>query len=248
MIRVRQAAAEVVLRRGLRTRVASKGQKHSMRRRRSLILGAVILVMLAASAPWIGLRVAAHGHEHWVAAAPSADVVIVLGTAVLLHTGEPSARLAGRLLAAADLVKAGRARVVLVSGDGHGVSGNEPATMINFLVTQGIRPQVVVADPYGLDTYDSCARARQVYGVTRALIVTQAYHLARAVTICRRLGVDVEGVYADCKGCTTSTLVYEQVRDFFAAGKALWDMARNRPPAVSSPPDFAVSNALEDFP
>jgi vancomycin permeability regulator SanA len=212
-------------------------------RRRGFVIGGVVILLAAlVSAPWAGIKRAAHRHEHRVGDAPSADVVIVLGTEVV--SGAPGDRLAGRLQTAAALVAAGRAKVVLVSGDGHGVSGNEPQVMTDYLVAHGVDRAAVVADPYGLDTYDSCARARQVYGVARALIVTQAYHLARAVTLCRHLGVEAEGVYAACAGCPGATLAREQVRDYFAAGKAVWELVRKRPPAVTSPASPAVTDAL----
>jgi vancomycin permeability regulator SanA len=215
-----------------------------VRRRRLIILAAIVVLALLASTPWAGIRIAAHGHEHTEADAPTADVVIVLGTEVAADRREPGDRLAGRLQTAAALVGAGRARVVLVSGDGEGASGNEPSVMTSYLVDRGVDERAVIADPHGLDTYDSCARAKQVYGVTRALIVTQGYHLARAVELCRRLGVDAEGVVARCEGCSKVTLAREQVRDFFAAGKAWWDVARGRPPAVTSPASTAVTDAL----
>jgi vancomycin permeability regulator SanA len=209
-----------------------------------MLLGGIVLLVLLASAPWAAINVAAYGHEYAEADAPSADVVIVLGTEVAADRREPGDRLAGRLQTAAALVTSHRARVVLVSGDGSGVSGNEPAVMTSYLVARGVDQRSVISDPDGLDTYDSCARARQVYGVTRALIVTQGYHLARAVALCRRLGVDAEGVVARCGGCSQLKLTQEHVRDYFAAGKAWWDLARNRPPAVTTPASTAVTDAL----
>ena len=128
--------------------------------------------------------------------------MIVLGTAVAADRQQPGDRLAGRLETAAALVNSGRARVVLVSGDGGGTSGDEPAAMTPHLTERSASIlRRVVADPFGLDTYDTCARAREVYGVERALIVTQSYHLSRAVTLCRQLGLDVDGVTARCDGC-----------------------------------------------
>ena len=104
-------------------------------------------------------------------------------------------------------------------------------------------PTRVVEDPFGLDTYDSCVRARQVFGVTRALIVTQRYHLARAVTLCRQAGIETDGVGAPCDGCSVR-LYTNSVREYFAGTKAAWDAYRDRPPAVSSPPSAAVADAL----
>jgi vancomycin permeability regulator SanA len=200
--------------------------------------------VLLVSTPWIWTTAAATGHVHRVADAPVADVVIVLGTTVGAG-GRPEARLAGRLRTAAELIGAGRARVVLVSGDGGGESGDEPAAMTAYLTGPlGVDPARVVADPHGLDTYDSCVRARDVFGVRRALVVTQSYHLRRAVTLCRTLGLDADGVPARCDGCGSALLAEKAVRDYFASGKAAWDAVRERPPAVTSPASPAVRDAL----
>ncbi len=202
------------------------------------------LVVLV-SVPWLWTTGAAWGHVHDAADAPARDVVIVLGTQVGADRRTPEARLAGRLRTAAALVTGGRARAILVSGDGGGESGDETAAMTGYLTGElGIDPARVVADPHGLDTYDSCRRARDVYGVRSALIVTQAYHLSRAVTVCRQLDLDVDGVKADCTGCGARLLAEKWVRDYFASGKAAWDVLRDRPAAVTSPATTALSDAL----
>lgn len=206
-----------------------------------------VVVVLLSSVPWLWTKVSAHGHVYGEADAPAADVVIVLGTEVAADRRQPAARLAGRLQTAAALVHSGRARVILVSGDGGGLSGDEPTVMTSYLSgTLGVAPERIVADPFGLDTYDSCARASEVYGVTRALIVTQSYHLARAVTLCRHLGLDVDGVTARCDECPTSLLAGKAARDYFASGKAAWDAVRRRPPAIHSPENPGVRDALRD--
>ncbi|MEU5939020.1 ElyC/SanA/YdcF family protein [Micromonospora sp. NPDC047548] len=215
------------------------------RRRLPRAAAAGLAVLLLASLPWLWTTIAARGHAYDEAEAPAADVVIVLGTAVAADGRQPGARLAGRLETAAELVHSGRARVVLVSGDGGGTSGDEPTVMTSYLTERlGVDPRRVVADPYGLDTYDSCVRAREVYGVERALIVTQSYHLSRAVTLCRHLGIDADGVTARCSGCGPALLVRKAARDYFASGKAAWDAIRRRPPAVRSSVDPGVADAL----
>lgn len=196
------------------------------------LLGVVVLV----SAPWLWTFLAAQGHLHPPGSAPAADVVIVLGT-------EPGNRLQGRLDTAASMVTGGRARAVLVSGDRGGERGDEIAAMTDYLVTKGVDRSRIVADPYGLDTYDTCARARDVYGVARALVVTQTYHLTRAVTLCRHLGIDAEGVRARCD-CSAWLLTSKWLRDYLASGKAAWDVVRSRPPAVTSPPSSEIAEAL----
>ena len=215
------------------------------RRRRTLLViaAAAIAALLVVSAPWAWTLLAAHGHVHAETDAPTADVAIVLGTEVTVD-GQPSPRLAGRLETAAALVKAGKARVILVSGDSNGGSGDEPAAMAAYLTTLGVDARRIVTDPYGLDTYDTCIRARDVYGVARALVVTQSFHVHRAVTLCRHVGIDAEGVVARCH-CPATLLVEKSVRDYFASGKAVWDAIRNRPPAIPSPQDPAVQQALQ---
>ncbi|MCX5068446.1 YdcF family protein [Micromonospora lupini] len=232
--------------RGLRKGSAADRPRTSRWRRhllRGVILGVVVLVLC--SVPWLWTTIGARGHTYGEADAPIADVVIVLGTAVAADGRQPGERLVGRLETAAELVRTGRARVVLVSGDGGGTSGDEPTVMTAYLTEKlGVDPRRVVADPFGLDTYDSCARASEVYGVERALVVTQSYHLSRAVTLCRHLGLDVDGVAARCDGCGSGLLARKAARDYFASGKAAWDAFRGRPPAVRSSVNPSVRDAL----
>lgn len=222
------------------------GRAHRWRRRliRTAVVG--LAAVLLTSLPWLWTTVSARGHVYDEADAPPADVVIVLGTEVAADRRQPGTRLAGRLDTAAELVRSGRAQVVLLSGDGGGTSGDEPAVMAAYLTERlGVDPRRVVADPFGLDTYDSCARARDVYGVERALIVTQSWHVSRAVTLCRHLGLDADGVIARCPGCGPALFVEKAIRDYLASGKAAWDAIRRRPPAVRSPAEPGVRDALK---
>jgi vancomycin permeability regulator SanA len=195
--------------------------------RKRVLLGLLAVVVLV-SAPWLWTFLAAQGHLHDEDSAPSADVVIVLGT-------EPGNRLSGRLDTTAALVTSGKARSVLVSGDRGGERGDEIAAMTDYLVSQGVDRAKIETDPYGLDTYDTCKRAHDVYGLSRALVVTQSYHLTRAVTLCRHLGIDAEGVRARCD-CSAWLLASKWFRDYLASGKAVLDVVRNRPPAVTTRP------------
>jgi vancomycin permeability regulator SanA len=206
-----------------------------------LIVVAAVVVLAAPSFAWV--RAQASGNLFDESNAPTAEVVIVLGAAVEPGSTDPKPILRGRLDTAAQLVLDGRARVVLVSGDGGGRSGDDPRVMTDYLIARGIPADRIVGDPYGLDTYDSCLRAKRVYGVDRALIVTQSYHLARAVALCRHLGVDTAGVGARCE-CSALTLARNATRDYFASSKAALDAIRDRDAAVTSPPDDAVQRAL----
>jgi vancomycin permeability regulator SanA len=208
-----------------------------------------LTLTLLAGIPYAWTRIQAGGHLYDEAdlageGGPRADVVIALGAQVAPGRTQPMPFLRGRLDTAAALVTSGRAKVILISGDANGGSGNETSVMNDYLASVGIERERLVIDPYGLDTYDSCVRARQVYGVTRALIVTQSYHLARAVTLCRQAGIDTDGVAARCDDCRPQTLAANSVREYFACTKAAWEAYRDRPPVVESPPSSAVADAL----
>lgn len=173
--------------------------------------------------------VASSGHRFEVADTPDAPVAVVFGA----ETKTPY--LAGRLQTAIDLVKAGKVRSVLVSGNAAGSSGDETREMTSYLLTHGVPVASVVVDPYGVDTYDTCARAVQVYGVRRALLVTQPYHLPRAVALCRSLGMDADGVNAQCT-CGGFNLFVNEAREWFATVLALKNAIWHRAPAVASLP------------
>jgi vancomycin permeability regulator SanA len=209
----------------------------------------VLAVTALAAIPFGWVQSGAAGHLYDEAdlageTGPRAAVVIVLGAQVAPGGTQPMPFLQGRLDTAAALLASGRAQVALVSGDAKGTSGDETAVMRDYLAATGVDPARVVADPYGLDTYDSCVRARQVYGVTRALVVTQRYHLGRAVTLCRRAGIDADGVGARCEGCRWWTQAGNSVREYYACGKAAWEAYRDRPPAIISPPSTEIADAL----
>jgi vancomycin permeability regulator SanA len=205
-------------------------------------------VTLVAAVPYGWTQSAAAGHLYAEsqlspAGGPRADVLLVLGSQVAPGGTEPMPFLKGRLDTAASLARSGYAKVVLVSGDAGGGSGDETAVMASYLVRSGVDPGRIVTDPYGLDTYDSCVRANRVYGVTRALVVTQPYHLARAVALCRHAGIDADGVGARCDGCGLN-VVRNALRDYLACTKVAVDVLRDRDPVVVSPPSRAVADAL----
>ncbi|MFC9786868.1 vancomycin high temperature exclusion protein [Rhodococcus sp. NPDC127528] len=188
---------------------------------------------------WIG--VASAGHVYDPDDAPEAPVVIVLGAKV--QDGKPMSFLAGRLDAAAELVHAGKARAVLVSGDANGTSGNEIAAMTAYLVSKGIDPARIVGDDYGLDTYDTCARAATTFGIRKALIVSQDFHVSRAVALCRHVGIEADGVRAYCD-CRLVTVARNTAREWLARPKAVADMLSSREPKVVSPPDDSIQRVL----
>lgn len=128
--------------------------------------------------------------------APSADAILVLG-AYVHPDGGVSLMLNDRLIVARDLYNKGIAKKIIVSGD-HGIkSYDEVNTMKSFLMEEGIPSEDIFMDHAGFSTYESIYRARDIFLVEKLIIVTQDYHLKRAVFIARELGLEAYGVAAD---------------------------------------------------
>jgi SanA protein len=139
---------------------------------------------------------AARGRVFSVEQAPAREVAIVFGAGVR-PDGSLGAPLEDRVLTAVELYRAGKVRKLLMSGDNSKESYNEPRAMMDYAVALGVRPIDVALDFAGFHTYDTCYRARQVFDVRRAVLVTQRYHLARSLFTCDGAGIDVVGVAAD---------------------------------------------------
>jgi vancomycin permeability regulator SanA len=139
---------------------------------------------------------AERGRVYAVATAPAREVALVFGAGVF-PDGTLSRPLADRVHAAAALYQAGKVRKLLMSGDNSRSTYDESTAMKDYAISLGVRPQDVVLDYAGFHTYDSCYRARAVFDVHSAVLVTQRFHLARALFTCAGLGVDAIGVAAD---------------------------------------------------
>jgi len=144
---------------------------------------------------------------------------------------------------AKDLYDSGRARVILVSGDNRVVDHDEPTAMRDWLVAEGVPEEAVVRDFAGRDTYDSCTRARRIFGVERVLVVSQGYHLPRAVTTCRAVGLDAEGVGDWTARRFDAQWSAGERREKLAAAKTVLDVATGRDP-VLGPVETSVQEAL----
>jgi vancomycin permeability regulator SanA len=173
---------------------------------------------------------------------PYAPVGLVLG-ALAYPDGTPSSFLAARLDLGRRLLAAGRVDVLLVSGDRTPPDYDEPAAMVRHLVAAGVPESRIVVDPCGFDTYDSCVRARDVYGVTQLTVITQSYHLPRAVGTARAVGLDAVGVGDDTVRNRRLSWYRGLVRDQLACVKTVVDLRTDRRPVIDLPTD-AVQVAL----
>lgn len=185
-----------VLARRRRQRRPSRGRATLPRRRLAFLgllcalKGALLCSLLA---HWV--EAAGAGRMRTVQNAPACPVAIVFGARVFAD-GTPSAPLRARLQTALDLYRSGRVEKLLVSGDNRRSHYNEPEAMRRWLRARGVAGVDVHCDYAGFRTLDTCARARHVWGLDRALLVTQRYHLPRALFLAQAWGLRAVGVSA----------------------------------------------------
>lgn len=166
---------------------------------------------------------------------PPTEVALVFG-AGLNKDGRPSDALADRLITAASLYNSGIVEKILVSGDNiTDEYYNEPAAMTTFLVTWGIPEDDISQDFAGARTYDSCLRAKEIWGIDEAILVTQEFHLPRALFTCNALGIESVGVIADQQPYVFAD--YYQTREWFATYKALLDLYVWKPDTIGGQPE-----------
>jgi SanA protein len=156
---------------------------------------------------------------------------IVLGARVYSH-GKLSDVFQDRLLTAEELLKNKKVSDIIISGDNRLSHNNETSRGSTFLVQRGISLKNIFADNAGYTTYDTMTRAKKFYGVNEAVIVTQRYHLYRALYIARKKGINAVGVPADRQGY--QHIKFYRFREFFANIKAFIQVLIDAEPAVTS--------------
>ncbi|BDD83780.1 membrane protein [Tsukamurella pulmonis] len=186
----------------------------------------VVVIIVAASSAWVQWesrsRIAPDAARQWV---------IVLGDRV--HDGEPSVYLRERLDTALTVLRKKRAERVLVSGHAASTKGDEVAAMRAYLIERGVDPATITDDRFGVTTYNTCARATTVFGIDEAILVTQDFHLRRAVALCRSEGIDAVGVEAGSDAGVYLT-VRNWVREIgLSRPKAALDALRDPGPGTS---------------
>jgi SanA protein len=156
---------------------------------------------------------------------PRAPVIIVPGAAIL-RSGQLSPVFLERADAAIALYQAGKAGAILVSGDNSTLEHNEVDPARKYLVSQGVSEKNIYLDHAGFDTYSTMYRAKEIFGVTQAIVVTQSFHLPRSLFLAHRMGIDAVGYRSD----RAHLLARNYVRESFARLKAMWDVTVNREP------------------
>ena len=205
------------------------------------LLAAVLLVL---GLPTVLSAWISRSHTSTIEQAPELPVAIVFG-AGLNRDGRPSPVLRDRITTAAELYFNGKVQKLLMSGDNRFLDYNEPGAMQAFALELGVPESDIILDYAGRRTYDTCYRARFIFDVTDALVVTQAYHLPRALVTCQGLGINAIGVPADQRAYNPRSMARWRIREIPATLVAFWDVYVARPLPVLGKPEPIFSNLTD---
>ncbi|MFA5385497.1 MAG: ElyC/SanA/YdcF family protein [Eubacteriales bacterium] len=184
-----------------------------------LVIFGMLTVIISVSVSFIDQYVQRMGSKYIIGPdeAPKSDAILVLG-AYVFPDGTLSFMLNDRLMEAYKLYKNGKAEKILVSGDHGRKDYDEVNAMKKFLKGKNVLEQDVFMDHAGFNTYESIYRARDIFQVKKVIIVTQEYHLMRAVYIARELGLEAYGVASDQHDYGEIMVIY-RLREMVARNK-----------------------------
>ena len=174
----------------------------------------------------------------------SYDAVIVLGAKVYSDTSV-SAVLRDRLLTGYEVYRRGYASKIIVSGDHGGEGYDEVVAMKAFLMELGVPREDIFMDHAGFNTYDSMYRAKDIFQVKRAVVVTQDFHIYRSVYLGKQLGLEVVGVSSDLDNY--AYMAYNEFREMLARTKAVWDaeIVKRAPHHLGAPIPIQSASGLD---
>ncbi|MDN5397539.1 MAG: YdcF family protein [Chryseobacterium sp.] len=157
-----------------------------------------------------------------IADVPETKVALLLGTGKTLSNGMPNAYFYNRIQAAIDLYKSGKIKYILVSGDNSSKDYNEPEDMQLTLMKYGIPKERIVMDHAGFRTLDSVVRAKDIFGQTKLVIISQKFHNERAVFLARKNGMEAFGYNAN--DVNKYAGIKTNLREYLAKTKVYWDL------------------------
>ncbi len=167
--------------------------------------------------------------------APKKRLAIVFG-AGLRRDGTPTAILRDRVDTAAELYFSGKVEKLLMSGDNSVLEYNEPEAMRQYALSIGVPIEVIALDFAGRRTYDTCFRAKEIFQADDVLLVTQKFHLPRALFLCNTLGVRAVGVEANTRRFWGRSLMIWNFRELLATAGAFLDLYVSAPAPVLGEP------------
>lgn len=153
---------------------------------------------------------------------PNEKVGLVLGTSKSLRNGKDNPYFFNRIEAAEELFKSGKIKYIIVSGDNSTQNYNEPEDMQNELIARGIPKTKIFLDFAGLRTLDSVVRAKEIFGQTSFIIISQRFHNERAVFLAQKKGIEAYGYNA--KDVDKEFGFKTNLREYFARVKVFWDL------------------------
>jgi SanA protein len=202
---------------------------------RKLLLALAALGLLAVFLPRLITAIYSWTRIYNVDSAPSGRVAIVFG-AGLTRGGYPTAVLRDRVETATQLYFAGKVQKLLMSGDNRTNNYNEPGAMREYALSLGVPSNAIVLDYAGRSTYDTCYRAKAIFGLNTALLVTQQFHLPRALFLCNTRGIEASGVLANNIHYSPLLLLVWNIREQLATVGAFIDVYVSKPiPVLGNP-------------
>jgi SanA protein len=189
-----------------------------------LIIAALIIFGL----PRLLTEILSIGKINSIESVKTSKVAIVFG-AGLQRDGSPSPVLQDRVEAAVQLYKTGKVEKLLMSGDNRFIDYNEPGAMQAYAIKLGVPQKDIVLDYAGRRTYDTCYRALHIFGVKEAILVTQRYHLPRALFTCNGIGLKAVGVTANLRDYRKFSQLVWNTRELPASTVALWQVWFSHP-------------------
>jgi SanA protein len=186
--------------------------------RKGLLLGAAATLLLILPR-WL-LDRGYQGRIYPPGEAPPHPIAIVFG-AGLRRDGRPTTVLADRIATAAQLYHSGKVEKILLSGSARPDGYDEAASMRSFALELGVAERDILTDSSGDRTFLTCLRAHEVFGIDSAVLVTQRYHLPRALVLCDAMGIEADGAISDLRAYRAER--FWTLRESFATLRALWD-------------------------
>jgi len=213
----------------------------SMRKRifgwvRKILLAACTFGVLAVLLPRMVTTAYSWKRIYPADSAPVERVAIIFG-AGLRRDGSPTAILRDRVETGVNLYLGGKVEKLLMSGDNSVEYYNEPEAMRQYAISLGVPVEDIVLDYAGRRTYDTCYRARAIFGVEKALLVTQRFHLPRALFLCNSLGLETIGVEANNLNYRRVSLLIWNFREQLATAGAFFDLFVDKPIPVLGMPE-----------
>jgi SanA protein len=203
--------------------------------KKKIIITTIIFISLLIALPFVFSLIVRARYQDDIYYLESIDemnpkrVAIVFGAGIN-NEGRPSPILSERVYGAYLLYKEGKVEKIIMSGDNSYLDYNEPDAMVKYAISLGVDKNDLQPDYAGRRTFDTCIRAKEIFGVESAILVTQDFHLPRAMFTCNSVGVNVTGLAPDSVNLVNEK--YYRFRDIIALAMAYVDIHYRRPEVI----------------